>query len=104
MPAWRTVYRWLAVHLEFAERYALAREIGEDALAQECLKIADDGSNDWMEHFNDTGSAGWKLNGEHVQRSKLRIDTRLKLLAKWNPKKYGEKVQLNGSGPNFCKK
>lgn len=38
------------------------------------------------------------MNTEHVQRSKLRIETRLKLLAKWNPKKWGEKVDLNHGG------
>ncbi|HXD37446.1 MAG TPA: hypothetical protein VN624_12375, partial [Rhodanobacter sp.] len=29
---------------------------------------------------------------------KLRIDTRLKLLAKWDPKRYGDKQQLEHSG------
>jgi hypothetical protein len=29
-----------------------------------------------------------------VQRAKLRIDTRLKLLSKWDPKRYGEKLAL----------
>ena len=33
-----------------------------------------------------------------MQRSKLRIHTRLQLLAKWNPKKYGEKLALEHSG------
>ena len=32
---------------------------------------------------------------EVTSRSKLRVETRLKLLAKWNPKKYGEKVALD---------
>jgi hypothetical protein len=26
----------------------------------------------------------------------LRVDTRLKLLAKWNPKKYGERIEHTG--------
>jgi hypothetical protein len=51
-----------------------------------------------MERASADGSnEGWRLNGDHVQRSKLRIDTRLKLLAKWNPK-YADKsaVELTG--------
>ena len=44
----------------------------------------------------DGESAGWELNGDHVQRSRLRIDTRLKLLAKWNPRKYGDKLAHTG--------
>jgi hypothetical protein len=99
MPSWRTVYDWIAAREEFSTRIARARELGEEALAQECLSIADDASNDWMEKFDKDGDAvGWQLNGDHVQRSKLRIETRLKLLAKWNPKKWGEKVDLNHGG------
>jgi hypothetical protein len=33
-----------------------------------------------------------------VEHRKLRIDTRLKLLAKWNPKKYGDKQAIEHSG------
>jgi hypothetical protein len=43
------------------------------------------------------------LNSEHIQRSKLRIETRLKLLAKWNPKKYGERVQVAGDADSPLK-
>ena len=99
MPHYSTIYDWILKDADFAQRFARAREIGEDIIAQDCLAIADDGSNDWMEtqHGEDAESS-WKLNGEHVQRSKLRVDTRLKLLAKWNPKKYGDKVDLNHGG------
>ena len=31
-----------------------------------------------------------------IEHRKLRIDTRLKLLAKWNPKKYGDKMAHTG--------
>jgi len=96
-PAWRTVYDWLEADKELAARIAHARELGEDAIAQECFAIADDAGNDWMERLDKNGQGiGWMLNGDHVQRSKLRIETRLKLLAKWNPKKYGERVALAG--------
>ncbi len=94
MPHWNTVYDWLERDKSLSGRFARARERGEEAIAAECLDIADSAKNDWMEaHGQD--DAGYKLNGEHIQRSKLRIETRLKLLAKWNPKKWGEKVDLN---------
>lgn len=95
-PHWRTVYDWLEKDEAFAARFGRARERGEEAIAQECMAIADDATNDWMEKLGEDGQpTGWRLNGEHVQRSKLRIETRLKLLAKWNPKKWGEKVDVN---------
>lgn len=98
MPGWTTVYAWLNTREGLSERFAHARSLGEDCIAQECLDIADNATNDWMEHFDKEGdSTGWKLNGDHVQRSKLRIETRLKLLAKWNPKKWGEKVAIGGA-------
>ena len=100
--AWRTVYDWMTAHPEFSARFAHAREIGHDAISEECMEIADDATNDWMEKRDQEGepTGHYMLNGDHVQRSKLRIETRLKLLAKWNPKKYGEKVTQEVSGPN----
>lgn len=95
MPAWRTIYDWQTADKDFSARIAHARELGEDAIAMECLEIADNATNDWMETQGKDGAELYKLNGEHVQRSKLRIETRLKLLAKWNPRKWGEKVDVN---------
>jgi len=34
---------------------------------------------------------------------KLQIETRLKLLAKWNPKKYGERLAVAGDAENPLK-
>lgn len=72
-----------------------AREIGCHAMAEQCLEIADDARNDWMETHG-AGDVGYKVNGENIQRSRLRIDTRMRLLGKWLPKVYGEKVALTG--------
>ena len=94
-----TVYDWTYKDDEFAGRIAHARELGEEVIAQQCMEIADDARNDWMERQSADGDViGQDFNKEHVQRSKLRIETRLKLLAKWNPKKWGEKQQLEHSG------
>lgn len=92
-------YDWVKDDAEFAGRIARAREIGFDAIADEALEIADDATNDWMKRQRQDGMDDDVLNSEHVQRSKLRIDTRLKLLAKWDPKRYGDK-QLVGSDPD----
>lgn len=95
IPEWRTIYDWMERDKEFSARIAHARELGEEAIAQECFEIADNATNDWMEKQGKDGTELYQLNGEHIQRSKLRIETRLKLLAKWNPRKWGEKVDLN---------
>ena len=93
MPHWTNFYEWMDGDEDLRLRFGRAREKGEEAMAAECLEIADNASQDMIET-----EYGQRLNTEHVQRSKLRIETRLKLLAKWNPKKWGEKVDLNHGG------
>lgn len=99
MPAYRTVKDWMDSKPDVSADIARAREEGFDAIAASTLEIADDARNDYMEASDEVNGAVYRLNGEHIQRSKLRIDTRLKLLAKWDPKRYGDRVTLAGD-PN----
>lgn len=95
MPAVTTVFLWLQSKSDFLKQYEKAKAESADFLVEEMLDIADDGRNDWMETFDNEGnSAGWKLNGEHVQRSRLRVDVRKWAASKLKPKKYGEKVDV----------
>lgn len=99
-PSKSVFYAWMEGDDSLKARFLKAREEGADALAEECLEIADDARNDWMERQGEDGQGeGFQLNGEHVQRSKLRIHTRLQLLAKWFPQRYGDKVGVEHSGP-----
>lgn len=99
MPAASTVFLWLSKHESFSEQYAIAKEQGAEALAEEMFDIADNSNNDWMEqHSEDAGMAAYKLNGENIQRSKLRVDVRKWYLSKIKPKKYGDKIQQEVSG------
>lgn len=87
------VYEWMEGDADFAGRIAQARVKGFDAIAEEALEIADDGTNDWVKR----GDKDAAYDAEHVQRSKLRVETRLKLLAKWDPKRYGDRVDHTSS-------
>ena len=99
MPHESTVRKWAIEDYEgFYTHYAKAREIGYQIMADELVEIADDGSNDWMERQNKDGSTFTVLNGEHVQRSRLRVDTRKWLLSKALPKLYGDKMGVEHSG------
>lgn len=99
MPAISTIFKWIREHDEFSKQYALAKQESADAMAEDILDIADDGTNDWMEKQDSEGNAaGWSFNGEHVQRSKLRVDARKWLMSKMKPKKYGEKVSQEITG------
>lgn len=88
---WTTVYQWMKDDAVFAERIARARDLGCDAIAEEIIEISDDSSGDTIET-----EKGPIFNKEFALRSKIRIDARLKLLAKWYPKKYGESTTLKG--------
>ena len=79
MPSWRSVYDWMNADPSFASRVAYARDLGFEALAEDILNIADD----------------TPAVSENVQLSKMRIDTRLKLLACWSPKRYGNKQTVD---------
>ena len=100
MPPWRNMYFWMARDEDLAAHIARARESGYDAIAEECLDIADNSRNDWMDREIRNARGQIEVtrvaDTEHIQRSKLRIETRLKLLAKWRPEKYGDKTIIAG--------
>lgn len=101
LPALRTVYDWRDSNADFAARLARARELCEVNTELEILDIGDDGRNDYMEGVNQGGTTpGVVFNSEHVSRSKLRIESRFRLLAIWNHAKYGNKTTLAGDKAN----
>lgn len=95
MPNKGTVFVWLSKHKEFADQYAKAREVQAERMAEEILEIADDGRNDTYETENGVGT-----NHDVIARSRLRVDARKWLASKMFPKKYGDKVQQEVSGPD----
>lgn len=97
MPDKSTVFRWLFNRKDFCDQYTRAKEESADAMAEDVLDIADDGINDYMKVYGDDEEVyGWKLNGDAIQRSRLRVETRKWLMAKMKPKKYGDKIEHSG--------
>lgn len=87
MPNTSSVCRWLAQDEggELREQYARARESQADALFDDCLAIADKFTSAEM------------IEPEHINRAKLRIDTRKWMAGKLRPKKYGEKLDVDAN-------
>lgn len=98
MPPWRTVYSWMERDADLAASIARARELGYDAIAEECLRIADTPQSGKKVTMSEDGMT--ETVEDMLGHRKLQIETRLKLLAKWNPKKYGERVQVAGDADN----
>jgi len=91
MPRMTTFFTWMERHPEFKESYAHAKSVQLERMADETLHIADNATNDWMEK-NDPENPGYRANGDHISRSRLRVDTRKWLLSKLAPKKYGDLI------------
>lgn len=104
MPAVSTVNEWSGpahcrpkhVPATFSVEFARAREVGHDAIAAEALVIADT-LEEGVETVTKADGTVEERRGDMLGHRKLRIETRLKLLAKWSPKKYGEKMAVGGA-------
>ncbi|MCH7663084.1 MAG: terminase small subunit protein [Chloroflexi bacterium] len=100
MPSKSTVFNWLRTDKDFRNQYEIAKQEAADCFADEIIEIADDGRNDWIEKQNKDGSTSKVVNSEHIQRSRLRVDARKWIASKLKPKKYGDKLSQELSGPD----
>lgn len=80
----RTVNDWRLADAYIRAQFDEARDLGYDAIAV---------------RMRETARGGGDSKGD-VQRDKLIIDTDEKLLRKWDPRRYGEKVQLADADGN----
>jgi hypothetical protein len=93
MPDRTTVQLWVITDREgFSRKYTRSREIGLDVMAEDLLDIADDGRNDLQ--VDEEGAR--HVDMEHINRSRLRVDTRKWYLSKLAPKRYGDTLKLQG--------
>lgn len=90
MPNWRTVYLWMEANEEFATLIARARIVGREAIFEDTLLIADEPEEGIRREISENGVK--EVHEDMLGHRKLKIETRLKLLAKWDPKKYGERM------------
>jgi len=88
--SYSSLYKWTEESPESLKKeIARARKSGADAIAEECLYLADDQPERDKDGKIDPGFIAWK---------KQQIYTRLQLLSKWDPKRYGDKQQVEHSG------
>lgn len=99
MPSDGVVRDWQEKDEKFSHAIARARIDGFDRLAAECLQIAN--TPLIGEEFEETDDGKTKVKrGDMLGHRKLQIETRLKLLAKWDPKRYGDRLELAGDEKN----
>jgi hypothetical protein len=84
----------------FADQYARARDAGLNVMAEEILAIADDSADDYITRKREDGSDYTVIDHDHINRSRLRVDTRKWYLSKLAPKRYGDRLQVAGDEDN----
>lgn len=83
---------WMNADEQLSRAIAFAREVGFDVIAAEALMIADTPVDSYIEK---TGKDGVEITKQDaLGHRKLQVETRLKLLAKWDPKRYGDKPEI----------
>ena len=104
-PNESTIYKAFLRDEEFVKLYARAKEVSAYRMDEEILEIADDSRNDWMARKQASGGGRSDIDGEmeqelvpnheHVNRSRLRVDSRKWLMSKLAPKKYGDRLEVD---------
>lgn len=91
-----TFYEWLKENKEFSDQYARACEERSEVMFEEILDIVDCEDNDVTEIDMD-GITISRVNHDVIQRDRLRFDARKWILSKMNPKKYGDKIEVDST-------
>lgn len=92
LPGLTTVYRWLESDDSFRDKYARAREEQADTLADEIVRIADEAPPP-------DGETG-KIDSAWVAWQRNRVEARKWTASKLKPKKYGDKLTNEHTGPD----
>lgn len=97
-PSMSMVLRWLAANESFRARYARAREVQADTLADEILHIANTPQLGVVVTERSTGTE--TRHADMIEHRRLQVDARKWLAAKMVPQKYGDRQKLEHSGPD----
>lgn len=98
MPSSQTFYKWIDSDEQKTKQYARACEMRADIIFDEMIDIADNQESDII-----TVEGKEITNHNVINRARLRIDTRKWILSKMNPKKYGEKIEIESNNTQVIK-
>ncbi|HWT63349.1 MAG TPA: terminase small subunit protein [Ochrobactrum sp.] len=98
-PARSTVFKWLSQHEAFADQYAHAREAQADAIFDDMLNIADTPVEGEKTKVTSDGKIE-TTTGDMIEHRRLQVETRKWMAGKLRPKKYGDRTQMQLTGPD----
>ena len=94
MPSSSTFYKWIDADETKAKQYARACGERADVIFDEMFEIADNTIEGTVIETDDHGRTKEK-KGDMLGHRRLQIDTRKWALSKLNPKKYGDKLEVD---------
>lgn len=89
-------YKWIVDSEERKELYNYARNIRSDVLFEEIIEIAD--TPEEGEVTTEKASGIEIKRGDMTEHRRLKVDARKWVVARMNPKKYGDKLDLSTNG------
>lgn len=92
-----SVYRWTVANEDFARDFARARDFGDQVLEDEAVDISDtmEEASETIDSFSEKhGASSTVKKGDAVAHRRLRVEVRLKVVAR----RKGAKIQLDTNG------
>lgn len=97
-PCESVVRKWLTFNDVFATNYAQARQQQADIYEDELLDISYAANADLKIATGKDGKPYLKVVGEAIQRSTLKVASLKWVMAKRNPNRYGDKLDVTSDG------
>lgn len=96
MPSSRTFFKWLGQDEYKVKQYARSCEERADLIFDEIIEISDTPIEGIVIETDDNGRTKEK-RGDMLGHRRLQIDSRKWILSKMNPKKYGDKIEVDNN-------
>lgn len=108
-PCVATFMNWLNAHTELLAQYTRAKEMAADVFFEDMLDIADNARKDKIPVYDiaEDGKkkiVGYKESKNSIRRAQVQIDVRKFYAMKLKPKRYGEKLAVEGDITNTVRR
>lgn len=94
----KTVEGWIEADQELSAQYLRARANRAELLFEEALRLQDERPESVIQLGSDGESGTKRMDPAFVSWQANRVNLRMRMIAKMDPKRYGEKVELAHSG------
>jgi hypothetical protein len=98
MPSYSLIAKWRRNFPDIRERISHAREDALEAMVEEIVTISDERNHDPYIAYDNNGKPYAKIDGDAIQRAKLRVYARERAAALLAPRIFGAKLDVTSGG------